>query len=68
MIVPFKSPRAREVRSPEAFWAEMDQLIDELEESTPPDAKSPLEQLFEDREAGMRSSLGEDRDARNRDP
>lgn len=51
MIVPFEeSPEPRKL-SHEQFWAEMDELIQQMEAETPPDAKSPLQQLFEDREA-----------------
>ena len=52
MIVPFEEAvgRAGEA-SFEAFWAEMNVLIEEMESSTPSDAKSPLRQLFEDRDS-----------------
>lgn len=51
MIVPFEeTPEPRKL-SHEQFWVEMDELIQQMEAETPPDAKSALQQLFEDREA-----------------
>lgn len=44
--------------SPEEFWLEMDNLIRQMEAAMPADAKSPLQQLFEDREASARRGLG----------
>lgn len=51
MIVPFQETPGPRQLTDEEFWAEMDALIQEMEEATPPGAKSPLQQLFEDREA-----------------
>ena len=53
MIVPFQEslePAIEPKQSMEEFWAEMDALIEEMEAATPPDAKSPLQQLLDDRE------------------
>ncbi len=53
MIVPFEEPHevaAQERQMLQEFWADMDTLVQEMEATTPPDAKSPLQQLFEDRE------------------
>lgn len=51
MIVPFEEAPEPRTLSHEQFWAEMDELIHQMEAETPPGAKSPLQQLFEDREA-----------------
>ncbi len=50
MIVPFaEAPERKPKKSMEEFWAEMDELARQMDEET--GGKSPLEQLFADREA-----------------
>ncbi len=62
MIVPFREPEEQALSDPEAWWARVEE-IDRLMEEETPHAGSAVEQLFGDREARMRSLLGEDRDA-----
>ncbi len=49
MIVPFEEAAEEKEAALARWWAEMDEIGRQMEEETP-DAKSALQQLFEDRE------------------